>query len=167
MKIEKITLGKIKKENYDQVRKIYQQGIDTGNASFQKVALDFKNFDTKYLATCRLAALEEDTDKVLGWAALLPVSTMDSYRGVAELSLYVAEEARGRGVGKFLMEQLIEASEKAGFWTLQSLIFPENEGSLALHHAFGFKTLCIHELLGEMDGVFRDVARLERRSSKF
>lgn len=167
MNKKNIKLGEINKQNYEQVRKIYQQGIDTRNASFQKTALDFKSFDSKYLEACRLVAFDERKREVVGWAALLPVSAMESYCGVAELSLYVAEAARGCGVGKFLMEELVQASEKAGFWTLQSLIFPENEGSLALHHAFGFKTLCIHEKLGKMDGVFRDVVRLERRSSKF
>ncbi|EUJ33232.1 GNAT family acetyltransferase [Listeria floridensis FSL S10-1187] len=161
-----IWITEMRLEDYPAVAAIHQQGIDTRNATFQTEALSWGDFDAKYLQECRLVA-RLDGGKALGWAALLPVSAMPSYRGVAELSLYVAEEARGQGLGRKLMETMVEASEQAGIWTLQSLVFPENKGSLALHHEFGFKTLCVHEKLGKMDGVFRDVERLERRSSKY
>lgn len=150
------------KENYSDVARIYQTGIDGRNATFQKEVPTFEAWDQKYLDACRFVVMENGT--AIGWAALLPFSGMPSYRGVAELSIYIDPAAAGKGIGTALMAHIVSESEKAGFWTLQSLIFPENTASIALHKKFGFKTLCIHEKLGEMDGVFRDVALLERRS---
>ncbi|CAC96668.1 N-acetyltransferase [Listeria innocua] len=152
------------KEHYSGVARVHQEGIDTGNATFQEKTLSFEAWDEKYLKTCRLVVLTEG--QVIGWAALLPFSSMHAYRGVAELSIYIAKSARGKGIGKALMQAIIQTSEQNGFWTLQSLIFPENEASIILHHTYGFQTLCIHEKLGEMNGVFRDVALLERRSNR-
>ncbi|MBM5604213.1 N-acetyltransferase family protein [Listeria seeligeri] len=151
-------------ENYPAVAAIHQEGIDTGNATFQEKTLTLEEWDQKYLKKCRLVVLLNE--KVVGWAALLPFSSMNAYRGVAELSIYIAKAARGKGIGKALMQEIIQTSEQNGFWTLQSLIFPENKASVALHHAYGFQTLCIHEKLGEMNGTFRDVALLERRSNR-
>lgn len=151
-------------EHYSAVASIHQEGIDTGNATFQEKTLTLEEWDQKYLKKCRLVVLLNK--KVVGWAALLPFSSMTAYRGVAELSIYIAKVARGKGIGKALMQEIIQTSEQNGFWTLQSLIFPENKASIALHHAYGFQTLCIHEKLGEMNGTFRDVALLERRSNR-
>ncbi|MBC1456452.1 GNAT family N-acetyltransferase [Listeria newyorkensis] len=151
-----------KKENYSDVARIYQMGIDGRNATFQKEVPAFEAWDQKYLNVCRFVVMENGI--VIGWAALLPFSGMPSYRGVAELSIYIDPATAGKGIGTALMAHIVSESEKAGFWTLQSLIFPENTASIALHKKSGFKTLCIHEKLGEMDGVFRDVALLERRS---
>lgn len=150
------------KNNYSDVARIYQDGIDSRNATFQKEVPTFEAWDAKYLEACRFVVVEDGT--VIGWSALLPFSGMPSYRGVAELSIYIDPSAAGKGIGSALMGHTIAESEKAGFWTLQSLIFPENKASIALHKKFGFKTLCVHEKLGEMEGVFRDVALLERRS---
>lgn len=101
---------------------------------------------------------------MLGWAALSPVSERWVYAGVAEVSVYVAEAAQGRGLGTALLSHLITASEQAGFWTLQAGIFPENEASLKLHHKVGFRTVGVREKLGQIDGIWRDVVLLERRS---
>ncbi|MBC2368088.1 N-acetyltransferase [Listeria booriae] len=150
------------KNNYSDVARIYQDGIDSRNATFQKEVPTFEAWDAKYLDACRFVVVEDGT--VIGWSALLPFSGMPSYRGVAELSIYIDPSAAGKGIGSALMGHTITESEKAGFWTLQSLIFPENKASIALHKKFGFKMLCVHEKLGEMEGVFRDVALLERRS---
>lgn len=150
------------KNNYSDVARIYQTGIDGKNATFQKEVPTFAVWDQKYLDACRFVVVEDGV--TIGWAALLAFSAMPSYRGVAELSIYIDPTAAGKGIGTALMAHMISESEKAGFWTLQSLIFPENTASIALHKKFGFKTLCIHEKLGEMDGIFRDVALLERRS---
>lgn len=152
-----------KKENYADVARIYQTGIDGRNATFQKIVPTFEEWNQKYLHDCRFVVVEDGV--TIGWAALLAFSKMPSYRGVAEISIYIDPEATGKGIGTALMAHIVEESEKAGFWTLQSLIFPENVASIALHNKFGFKMLCVHEKLGEMDGIFRDVALLERRSA--
>ncbi|MBA3925315.1 GNAT family N-acetyltransferase [Listeria rustica] len=151
-----------KKENYSDVARIYQMGIEGRNATFQKEVPTLEAWEQKYLDVCRFVVMEDGV--AIGWAALLPFSGMPSYRGVAELSIYIDPAAAGKGIGTALMAHIVSESEKAGFWTLQSLVFPENTASIALHKKFGFKTLCVHEKLGEMDGVFRDVALLERRS---
>ncbi|WP_099221505.1 GNAT family N-acetyltransferase [Listeria costaricensis] len=154
----------MKKQDYPEMSAIYEEGIATKNATFQTNALSYEEWDRKYLPICRLVAVQKE--HVVGFAALLPFSSMPSYRGVAELSIYVSSQAKGKGMGSALMDAMITASEEAGIWTLQSLIFPENRASIHLHEKFDFQTLCIHEKLGEMDGVFRDVALMERRSKK-
>jgi phosphinothricin acetyltransferase len=110
----------------------------------------------------RLVAEREDA--VVGWAAVSPASSRHCYRGVGEVSVYVAEEARGAGVGRELLERLVELSEQAGYWTLTAGIFPENEASLRLHRACGFREVGVRARLGEAAGVWRDVILLERRS---
>lgn len=155
-------LRKMQPEDYPAMQAIYQEGILTKNATFQKEIMAFEEWDHKYLSTCRLVAVLEK--EVVGFAALLPFSSMESYRGVAEVSIYISSKARGNGIGSLLMQQLIEASEEEGYWTLQSLIFPENVASISLHHKAGFELRARHPRLGEMDGIFRDVLLLERRS---
>ncbi len=113
----------MQKEHYSGVAAVHQEGIETGNATFQEKTLSLEAFDEKYLNTCRLVVLMNG--EVIGWAALLPFSSMHAYRGVAELSIYIAKSARGKGVGKALMHEIIQTSEQNDFWTLQSLIFPE------------------------------------------
>ena len=114
------------------------------------------------LEVCRLVAVENE--RVVGWAALSPVSNRCVYAGVAEVSVYVASEARGKGVGQILLDKLVEESEKEGFWTLQAGIFPENESSIALHQKNGFRILGLQEKFGKMGEKWRDVVLLERRS---
>lgn len=145
------------------VRAIYAEGIATGNATFETEVPAWAAWDAAHLPHCRLVAREGE--RVLGWAALSPVSGRCVYAGVAEVSVYAAADSRGRGVGKALLRALITASEQAGIWTLQAGIFPENEASLALHRACGFRRVGVRERIGELAGVWRDVVLLERRST--
>jgi L-amino acid N-acyltransferase YncA len=144
------------------VRAIYCEGIATGNATFEVEAPDWEFWDAHHLSACRLVARVAGV--VVGWAALSPVSSRAVYRGVAEVSIYVAAAARGGGVGKALLGALVAAAEQAGLWTLQAGIFPENLASIALHTACGFRIVGRRERLGCLQGVWRDVMLLERRS---
>lgn len=149
---------------------IYQAGMDTGNATFQASAPAWSDFDAGHLAIPRLVAVERGDDVLLGWAAASPVSARPVYRGVAEESIYLADHARGRGVGRSLLQAFVEASEEAGLWTLQAGIFPENAPSMALHKACGFEIIGTRQRIGRMGqgpfaGQWRDVVWLERRSS--
>jgi L-amino acid N-acyltransferase YncA len=150
-------------EDWDTVRDIYVQGIATGNATFEKTAPDWKSWNSAHLPTCRLVA--RDGEATVGWAALSPYSRRKVYAGVAEVSVYVAETARGRGVGVELLSALVTESEAQGIWTLQAGIFPENEASVQLHRRFGFRVVGIRERIGCMDGSWRDVMLMERRSA--
>ncbi len=145
------------------VRAIYLEGIETGNATFEVEAPSWEAWDSAHLREPRLAA--RDGARVLGWAALTPVSGRCVYAGVGDLSVYVAAGARGRGVGRALLEALIDASERAGIWTLQAGIFPENAASLKLHRGCGFREVGRRERIGKLKGVWRDVLLLERRSA--
>jgi phosphinothricin acetyltransferase len=150
--------------DWDDVRRIYAEGIATGNATFETEPPSWETWDAAHLKDCRLVA--RDGESVVGWAALSRVSDRCVYGGVAEVSVYVAGSARGRGVGRALLAELVRASEDAGLWTLQAGIFPENAASIAIHHGCGFRTVGIREKLGKMRGAWRDVALLERRSSR-
>ncbi|MCV6576083.1 MAG: GNAT family N-acetyltransferase [Cohaesibacter sp.] len=148
---------------------IYQQGIETGHATFASQAPDWTDWDAGYLPACRFVACD-DSGQILGWAALSGVSSRCVYAGVAEVSVYIADHAKGKGVGRSLLGVLIDASEKDGIWTLQAGIFPENLASLSLHEALGFKRLGLREKLGKMQygpmqDQWRDVVLLERRST--
>lgn len=148
-----------------EVLAIYEQGLKSGHASFAEAAPSWQDWDSGHRPDCRLVAEEEG--EILGWAALSPVSGRCVYGGVAEVSVYVAQP--GRGVGRTLLEALVSASEQAGYWTLQAGIFPENEASVRLHQAAGFKLLGRREALGKMAygpmaGLWRDILLLERRS---
>jgi L-amino acid N-acyltransferase YncA len=145
------------------VRTIYEEGIATGNATFQDSVPAWAEWDAAHTQECRLVATD-DGAAILGWAALSPVSSRCVYGGVAEVSIYVAAAARGRSVGRRLLESLIHDSEQHGFWTLQAGIFPENLASVALHRRCGFRLVGTRERLGEMGGRWRDVLLLERRS---
>jgi L-amino acid N-acyltransferase YncA len=149
-------------EDWEVVRAIYLEGIATGNSTFEQSAPDWQDWDQGHLASCRLVA--RVGNEVLGWTALSPVSRRQVYAGVAEFSVYVAERARGRGIGAALLKALIEASEREGIWTLQSGIFPENTSSLELCWRFGFRIIGTRERIGNMAGRWRDVVLLERRS---
>uniref|UniRef100_Q01XP2 GCN5-related N-acetyltransferase n=1 Tax=Solibacter usitatus (strain Ellin6076) TaxID=234267 RepID=Q01XP2_SOLUE len=142
------------------VRAIYLEGIATGNATFETVAPEWERWDAAHLPHCRLVAAAET---ILGFAALSPVSARRVYAGVAEVSVYVAAQSRGAGVGKALLRELIRESETAGIWTLQAGIFPENEASLRLHQSAGFRIVGTRERIGRLAGHWRDVVLLERR----
>jgi L-amino acid N-acyltransferase YncA len=151
--------------DWPSVKAIYEEGIATGHATFEKNAPSRELWDTSHLRDCRL--VYEEAGQVLGFAALSPVSDRCVYGGVAEVMVYVAAAARGKGVGKALLAALAEASEAKGLWTLQAGIFPENKVSVALHEKCGYRIVGVREKLGQMDGVWRDVLLLERRSGKF
>ena len=146
------------------VRAIYEEGIATGNATFETAAPEWPAWDAARLAVGRLVARRGR--RVVGWAALSPVSSRAVYAGVAEVSIYVATAARGQGVGKTLLRALIEASEDGGIWTLQAGILPENRASVALHQSCGFHVVGRRERLGRLHGVWRDMLLLERRSGR-
>jgi L-amino acid N-acyltransferase YncA len=156
------TLETMKGEDWGAVQAIYREGIATGNATFEADAPQWEVWDKSHLHNCRLVA--RAGDQVVGWAALSPVSSRCVYSGVAEVSIYVASSARGLGIGKALLRALIEESECAGIWTLQSGTFPENVASIALQKACGFREVGYRERLGQMGGVWRDVILMERRS---
>src|SRR5438552_4918212 len=132
------------------VREIYLEGIRTGNATFEKTAPEWEKWDAGHLPSCRFAA--RAGDDLLGWAALSPVSGRCVYAGVAEVSVYVAERARGKGIGLKLLTSLLEASEQADIWTLQAGIFPENVASIEVHKRCGFRIVGTREKIGCMDG---------------
>jgi len=148
------------------VLRIYQAGLDGGEASFESVAPPWPAFDQARLPEHRLVAVD-GAGAVLGWVAVSAVSGRCVYAGVVEHSVYVDPDARGRGVGRALVEALIVSTEAAGVWTIQSGVFPENRASLALHAALGFRTVGVRERLGRhgaRGGAWRDVVLLERRS---
>lgn len=151
-----------------EVLRIYQEGIEGGHATFESQAPSWLAFDSKFRPDCRFVALSNR--RLLGWAALSSISARKVYEGVAEVSVYVSGAAQGRGVGSALLDTMIACSEAAGIWTLQAGIFPENRASLALHERHGFRAYGTREKiarmpLGPMAGQWRDVIRLERRSS--
>lgn len=150
--------------DWGSVSKIYGDGMATGYATFEQEIPSWEQWDKNHLKNCRLVAEENDT--ILGWAALSPVSSRCVYGGVAEVSVYVDKQAWGRGVGKALMERLIEESENAGLWTLQSGIFPENTASIVLHERVGFRKIGVRERVGKLKGQWKDNVLFERRSKK-
>jgi phosphinothricin acetyltransferase len=151
-------------EDWPAVREVYEEGIAGGNATFEMYAPTWDAWNRARLRECRLVARSEEGATLLGWVALSPVSERAVYRGVAELSIYVAAAARGRGVGRALLERLIADSEEAGIWTLQAGVLAENQPSLALHRACGFREVGRRERIGRHGDRWRDVVLLERRS---
>ena len=143
------------------VADIYAEGIATRLATFETEVPTWENWDAAHLASHRLVA--ELKGEVVGWVALTPYSRRENYRGVADESVYVARRARGRNVGRALLEAAIESARAGGLWTLQAGIFPENEASLALHRSLGFREVGVRERIGRLDGVWRDVVLLELR----
>ena len=157
-----IEIDSLYADDWESVRAIYIEGIKTGHATFETDAPNWERWDGAHLKIARLVARE--SNEVIGWAALSPVSTRRVYAGVAEVSVYVAARARGRGVGRQLLTALISESERSGVWTLQAGIFPENESSIALHEACGFRKAGRRERIGKLGDVWRDVILMERRS---
>jgi len=143
------------------VRRIYGEGIATGHATFETEVPDRRELDRRWLPGHRWVA--ELDGAVVGWTALGPASTRPVYAGVAESSVYVADGARGRGVGTALIHKQVTAADDAGLWTLQTAIFPENRASIALHHSAGYETLAVRSRIARLDGVWRDTVLLERR----
>jgi phosphinothricin acetyltransferase len=160
--VAELIVDAMRPEDWPAVRRIYEQGIATGNATFETEAPDWAAWDESHMPDQRMVARMDG--EVMGWVALAPVSRRPVYRGVAEVSVYVAEEARGKGIGRALLSGIVESSERTGIWTLQTGIFPENESSLRLHRALGFRPVGVRERIGRQRGVWRDVILLERRS---
>jgi L-amino acid N-acyltransferase YncA len=148
-------------DDWAAVAEIYEQGLDTG--TFEEFVPPWQEWDTSHLVWPRLVAREEGI--VLGWAALAPVSLRECYRGVAELSIYVAREARGKGVGRALLDKLCREADAARIWTIQASILEGNDASVALHAACGFRVVGVREKLARKRGEWRDVTLMERRSA--
>jgi L-amino acid N-acyltransferase YncA len=147
----------------DDVARIYADGIASGVATFETEVPTWEEWDRAHLADHRMLAREKGV--AVGWAALAPVSARPIYAGVAEVSVYVAAAARGRGVGTALLAALVESSEAGGVWTLEAGVLPENAASVRMHERCGFRVVGRRERLGRMRGVWRDVLLLERRSA--
>ena len=148
--------------HWETVKEIYKEGIETGHATFQSIIPSWKEWDESHILPARLVAL--DKEQVVGWAALTAVSGRCVYAGVGEVSVYVGKDFRGRGIGKKLLQALIDESERHDFWTLQAGIFPENLASIRIHQSLGFRIVGKREKIGQMNGVWRDTLLLERRS---
>jgi L-amino acid N-acyltransferase YncA len=159
-----MTITKLLAEHWPAVKAIYEEGIATGNATFQMEAPEWATWDAAHLPHSRLVALSEPR-VVLGWAALSPVSSRPVYAGVAEVSVYITAGQRGRKIGECLLGMLIAESEQHGIWTLQASIFPENVASLRIHARCGFRQVGYRERIGQMHGVWRDTVLVERRAA--
>jgi L-amino acid N-acyltransferase YncA len=157
-----VELRELRQEDWPAVREIFEQGIAGRNATFETEAPSWEAWDHSQLDGHRWVAVEQG--RVVGWVAAHPVSLRPCYTGVVEHSVYVHDDWQGRGIGRALLGRLFESTEQAGIWTIQTGIFPENEASLALHVKCGFRIVGTQERLGKMDGVWRDVVVLERRS---
>ncbi|MEV4603752.1 GNAT family N-acetyltransferase [Amycolatopsis sp. NPDC049253] len=158
-----VTVRALEPGDWAAVRRIYAEGLATGNATFETTVPTRASLDAKWLPEHRWIA--EADGQVVGWTAAGPVSSRDCYSGVAETSVYVAETHRGRGVGKALLRKQVMAADDAGLWTLQTSIFTDNRASLALHHSAGYRTVGIRERIAQRDGTWHDTVFLERRSA--
>ena len=162
MPLYSMMVAQMKESDWEQVCSIYLEGIATGHATFETEAPTWEQWNASHLPHGRL--VERAGDTVRGWAALSPVSSRRVYAGVAEVSVYVAQNFQGLGIGRALLEALTSASEQNGIWTLQAGIFPENSASLTLHKRCGFREVGRRQRVGKMNGVWRDTILLERRS---
>ena len=158
MEIQQLT-----EKHWPEASAIYQSGLATGNANFSSQVPGWEEWDIAHLKTCRLVM--SDGGKVLGWAALTAISDRCVYSGVAEISVYVDEGARGKGIGRELLKAIVEESEKNNLWTLEARIFAENLASIKIHQANGFRIVGRRERIGQLNGVWRDIILLERRSN--
>ncbi|MGG8496529.1 N-acetyltransferase family protein [Tenacibaculum sp. TC6] len=156
-----ITVTQLTEYHWEEVAEIFKEGIQTKNATFRTQVPDWQEWDITHHSHSRLVAV--DNGKVLGWCALAPVSARFEYRGVAEVSIYIALDSVGKGIGSMLMNAVIESSEENGIWTLYSSLFPENTASVNLHIKKGFRRIGIREKIAQLDGVWRDTVLYERR----
>jgi phosphinothricin acetyltransferase len=155
-----VTIEELRAADWPACARIYEEGLDVG--TFEDEVPSWETWDAGHLAVPRLVARENGA--ILGWAALAPYSQRDCYRGVALDSVYVGWAARGRGVGRLLLTELVRRADDAGLWTIQASIFPDNEASIALHTECGFRVVGTRERLAQKRGVWRDVVLMERRS---
>jgi phosphinothricin acetyltransferase len=154
-------IDQMRASDWEHVRSIYLEGVRSGNSTFETDAPSWEKWNEGHLPFARLVMRDEES--VLGWAALSPVSKRDVYRGVAEVTVYVTESARGKGIGRALLEALVAESEKNGIWTLQASVFPENTASVELHLRCGFREVGRRERIAMLGGVWRDTILFERR----
>jgi len=158
-----VNIDQMRVSDWEQVRAIYLEGIRSGHSTFETDAPSWEKWDEGHLDIGRLVMRDGET--ILGWAALSPVSKRHVYRGVAEVTVYVSENAQGLGIGRALLEALIDESEKNGIWTLQASIFPENTASVQLHLRCGFREVGRRERIAVLNGVWRDTLLFERRAA--
>ncbi len=158
-----VTIAPMRADDWRDVAVIFAEGIATGSATFEMAIPSWSAFDASRLSHPRLVARSDR--EIVGWIAASLVSRRTVYRGVVEHSIYVSERARGRGVGRVLLDAFIEQSEAAGIWTIQSSLFPENAASLALHRACGFRVVGTRERIAQRDGRWRDTVLVERRAA--
>lgn len=161
---DNVVIREITETDYPSVKRIFEEGIASGNSTFQKTAPVWNEWNESKLPYCRLAAVVDG--EIAGWAALTPTSKREVYKGVNEESIYIAEKYAGKGIGKLLLNALIGESEKQGVWTLYAAIFPENKISIKLHLSCGFREIGYMEKAGRMNGIWRDTILFERRSKK-
>lgn len=164
MLLDKLNIRPFAKEDFEAVQNIYAEGIATGIATFETETPTFKLWNEKFIDKPRLVA--ELDGEIVGFAVLSQVSKRKVYKGVAEVTIYIAENKRVKGIGKQLLQTLVEKSEKVGFWTLQAGIFSVNKPSIELHKKCGFRVVGIREKIGKRDGKWHDNHFLERRSNK-
>jgi phosphinothricin acetyltransferase len=157
-------IREMQKEDWPEVAEIYRYGLETRNATFETEVPAWEFWDEHHIEPCRIVYC--DDPDVLGWAALSKVSHRKVYAGVAEVSVYVAKESIGKGIGTKLLQEIVTRSEAHGFWTLQSSLFPENPASVKMHEKFGFRKMGIREKVAQLDGIWRDTLIMERRSQK-
>ena len=160
--MDKVIIRPMLETDWVAVAKIYKEGIATGVATFETKVPTYEAWDRAHMPSCRFVAVSEHI--MLGWVALSPVSSRCVYGGVAEVSVYVSKESRGRGIGKLLLEHLILASENEGLWTLQSGVFPNNLASIKIHESCGFRRIGKREHIGKLNGQWIDNVLFERRS---
>ena len=160
--LQNLIIDELKEHDWQQVKSIFIEGINTGNATFQTSASTWEEWDVAHQPDCRLVA--RLNGEVVGWVALSPISSRKAFKGVAEVSVYVSQRATGMGIGRRLIQALIDNSEHHGYWTLQAMIFPENIGSIKLHMKNGLEKVGTRKQMGKLNGIWRDVVLLERRS---
>lgn len=158
-----IKIRKMVANDWEDVKEIYEEGIYSKNATFETQAPSYEKWMETAHPECHLIA--EEDNQVLAWAKVLMTSARPVYAGVGEVSIYVHPDAKGKGIGKRLLNELIRVSEEHGFWTLKAVIFPENQASVALHKSCGFRKVGTHERMGKMDGIWRDNIVFEKRST--
>jgi phosphinothricin acetyltransferase len=158
------TIREMTPEDWGQVSAIYLEGIVTGNSTFETEVPSYEQWAAKHIRGCSIVACNGSL--VVGWGALSPYSGRQVYSGVAEASIYIGQKHRGMGIGTLLLRSLIELSEDRGFWTLQAGVFPENPASVAICKKLGFREVGVRRRLGRMNGAWRDVLLLERRSER-
>jgi L-amino acid N-acyltransferase YncA len=159
-----ILVKTLERQDWDALKEIYLEGLATGQATFETTAPTQADWDKGHLSFGRIGAYLVPRGTLIGWAALSSISRRQAYKGVAEVSVYVATAARGNGAGRALLQALIQESESNGIWTLQASIFPENVASLRLHESLGFRTVGQRERISKLNGVWRNTVILERRS---